>query len=159
MKFWKKFFAHSLLKKILQPNLKNSYKFMKAQISVEFLIIVGLGIAILSLYVLYSYNFFYSYKSNTEISMTKEALQKIAKNANFVFMQGKPAREKINICLPLSIKNCSIINNKTLSCTLQNNKEVFYDAEVDLVGSLPQTSGCWDLILSAKNGYVEINQT
>ena len=132
---------------------------MKAQVSTEFLIIVGLGIAIVSLYILYSYNFFYSYKTNTEISMTKEALQKIAKNANFVFIQGKPARQKINICLPPSVQNCSILNNKTLLCTLQNNKNVFYDSEVDLVGSIPNTSGCWNLILSAKNGYVEINQT
>jgi uncharacterized protein (UPF0333 family) len=132
---------------------------MKAQVSIELLIVVGIGIAIVSLYILYSYNFFYSYKSNTDISMTKEALQKIVQNANFVARQGEPARQKINICLPLSLQSCSILNNKTLLCTLQNNKEVFYDSEVDLTGNLPQTSGCWNLILSAKENYVEINQT
>ncbi|HIE41206.1 MAG TPA: hypothetical protein EYP80_00925 [Candidatus Aenigmarchaeota archaeon] len=131
---------------------------MKAQVSVEMLIIIGIGVAIISIYILYSYNFFYSYKINTDTTITREALEKIVKNAEFVFRQGEPARQEINICLPASIKNCSI-NNKTLSCSFQDNTQVFYDSKVNLNGSLPQTPGCWDLILISKDNFVEINQS
>ncbi len=127
---------------------------MRAQISVEFLIIVGLGIGLVSLYVLYGYDALYSYKINNEVSLVRSSLEKIAKTADFVAIQGKPARQKINICLPLSLDNCTV-NNKTLFCSLQGGKEIFYDSKIDLTGSLPG-SGCWDLILKAEENFVNI---
>ena len=131
---------------------------MKAQVSIELLTIVGIGIAILSIYILHSYNLFYYYKTNTDITLTKESLEKIAKNAEFVSYQGEPARQKINICFPSSLENCSIMNNKTLSCNLTTKDNVFYSSKVNLNGTLPQTPGCFDLILSAKDDFVEIKK-
>lgn len=129
---------------------------MKAQVSVEMLIVVGIGVALVSIYVLHSYNLFYYYKTNMDTTIAEDSLEKIAKNAEFVSYQGEPARQKINICLPSGVENCSILNNnKTLSCNL-TDKTVFYDSEVNLNGTLPQSSGCWDLILSSKNNFVEI---
>jgi len=127
---------------------------MKAQVSVEFLIIVGLGIGIISLYILYGYNALYSYKVNNDVSLVKNSLEKIAKTAEFVALQGKPAKEKIEVCFPLTLKNCSVIN-KTLSCSLNDGKEIYQDSEVNLKGTLPG-SGCWNLILKAEKNFVNI---
>jgi hypothetical protein len=134
---------------------------MKAQVSVELLVVVGVGLAIVSIYVLYSYNMFYSYKTNVDATITKESLQKIAKAAEFVLYQEEPARQKVNICLPSSIEGCYLrIDNLTLACNLTNRDyPLYYVSDVYLNGTLPQSSGCWDLILSAKDGYVQINQT
>ncbi len=130
---------------------------MKAQVSVELLVIVGIGVALVSIYVLHSYNLFYNYKTNMDNTIAKDALEKIAKKAEFVSYQGKPARQNINICFPSGIENCSILsNNRTLHCNMHEGKEVFYDSEVDLNGTVPQISGCWDLVISAKDNFVEI---
>ena len=127
---------------------------MDGQVSVELLIIVGIGVGMISLYILYGYNALYSYKVNNDISLVKNSLEKIAKNAEFVALQGKPAKEKIEICFPLTLKNCSV-NNKTLSCSLSNGKEIYQDSEVNLKGTLPG-SGCWNLILKADENFVNI---
>ncbi len=127
---------------------------MKAQVSVELLVVVGIGIAIISLYVIYGYDALYSYKMNNDISLVKNSLEKIANSAEEVSFQGEPAKQKINICLPLSLENCSI-SNKTLSCTLNSGKEIYQDSKVDLTGTLPG-SGCWDLILDAEENFINI---
>jgi len=127
---------------------------MKGQVSVELLIIIGIGVGIISLYIIYSYNALYSYKVNNDVSLVKSSLEKIAETANDVAFQGEPAKQKINICFPLILKNCSIVN-KTLSCYLNNGKEIHQDSKINLNGTLPG-SGCWDLVLEAKNGFVNI---
>ena len=127
---------------------------MKAQVSVEFMIVVGIGIAIISLYIIYGYNALYSYKVNNDISLVKNSLEKIAKTAENVAFQGKPAKQKINICFPLTLKNCSVIN-KTLSCSLNDGKEIYQDSKINLTGTLPD-SGCWDIILEAEENFVNI---
>ena len=129
---------------------------MKAQVSVEMLVVVGIGVAIVSIYTLHSYNLFYHYKTNMDHTIARDSLEKIAKNAEFVFYQGEPARQKINICFPSNTESCSILgDNRTLYCDL-GDEEVFYDSKVDLNGTLPQSSGCWDLILSVEGNFVEI---
>lgn len=127
---------------------------MKAQVSLEFLIVVGICVGIISLYIIYGYDALYSYKVNNDISLVKNSLEKIAKTADDISFQGKPAQQKINICFPLTLENCSV-TNKSLSCTLQNTQEIFYDSKVNLTGNLPG-SGCWDLILKAEDNFVNI---
>jgi len=127
---------------------------MKAQVSVEFLMVIGIGIIIVSSYVVYSYHAIYSYKVNTDISITKDALKKISENSNFVFQQGKPAKHTITICLPETITECSL-NNTVLACYL-GDKLIESTSEVNLTGWIPNTSGCYEIKLVAEDNYVNL---
>ena len=127
---------------------------MKAQVSVEFLIVVGIGIIIVSSYVLYSYNAIYSYKINTDVSITKDALKKISENSKFVFNQRKPAKHTITICLPETITNCSL-NNTILACYI-GDKLIEDTSEVNLTGWIPNNSGCYEIKLVAEDNYVNL---
>lgn len=136
---------------------------MKAQISVEYFIVLGIGIALLSTYLLSSYDTLYSNQVTNEISMTKESLEKIAKTADFVAMQGTPAKQKISVCFPVSIKNCTI-EGKTLDCSLFNGRQVYYDSKVNLTGQLPSGGGCYYLSIKAEENiqsetYINITLT
>ncbi|RLI99379.1 MAG: hypothetical protein DRP06_03585 [Candidatus Aenigmatarchaeota archaeon] len=109
---------------------------------------------IIASYTIYSYQAICSYKINTEISITNDALKKISENSKFVFNQKKPAKHTITICLPESITNCSI-NNTILSCYL-GDKLIEHTSEVNLTGWIPNISGCHEIKLVAENDYVDL---
>lgn len=127
---------------------------MKAQVSVEFLIIVGIGIIIISSYVIYSYQAIYSYKINTDISITKDSLKKIIENSKFVFNQRKPAKHTITVCLPETITNC-LLNNTLIICYL-GDKMIYETSEINLTGWIPNNSGCHEIKLVAEDNYVNL---
>ncbi|MCK4730057.1 MAG: hypothetical protein KAT28_01955 [Candidatus Aenigmarchaeota archaeon] len=127
---------------------------MKAQVSIEFLMVVGIGIIIVSSYVVYSYHAIYSYKINTDVSITKDALKKISENSNFVFNQRKPAKHTITICLPETITGCSL-NNTILACHI-GDKMIYETSEVNLTGWIPNNSGCYEIKLVAEDTYVNL---
>ncbi len=127
---------------------------MKAQVSVEFLIVVGIGIIIISSYVIYSYNAVYSYKINTDISITKDSLKKITENSKFVFNQRKPAKHTITVCLPETITNCSL-NDTIITCYL-GDKMIYEVSEINLTGWIPNSSGCHKIKLIAEDNYVAL---
>jgi uncharacterized protein (UPF0333 family) len=133
---------------------------MKAQIYVEFLIVVGIGLALVSALILASYSTVASYQKNNDELLAKNSLEKIALAAEFVSFQGSPARQKIHVCFPASISGCEVLeDNRTISCGSNTGNPIMHTGTVDMDGVVP-SSGCWYLILSAVDsdgGYVDIS--
>ena len=115
---------------------------MKAQVSIEFLVLVGLGLLIISIYTLYGYDILSSYKQNSDTSLTYQSIEKIVRTAEYLYSQGEPAKQRIYTCFPLSLENCSIMNNNTILCYLNNKKEISSESTVQLNGTTFQKSGC-----------------
>lgn len=131
-------------------------EFMKGQVSVEMLIVIGLGITLVGIYAIYGYASVDSYKKGNDDSLIKDSLEKVAETSRFVALQGSPARQKINICFPLSFNNCSI-SGSTISCLLTNGQTIDQDAGTAVNGTLPKGSGCWDVVAEAQDNFVNLS--
>lgn len=131
-------------------------EFMKGQVSVEMLVVVGLGLTLVGLYAIYGYASIDSYKKGNDAFVIKDSLYKIAETSKFVALQGSPARQKITICFPLSFNNCSI-SGTTISCLLTNGQTIYQDAGTAINGTLPKGSGCWDIVAQAQTGFVNLS--
>jgi uncharacterized protein (UPF0333 family) len=129
---------------------------MKGQVSVEMLIVFGLGITIVGIYLMYSYSSIDAYKKGNDEFLMKSSLEKISEASKFVFQQGEPARQRINVCFPISFSNCSI-STGTITCFLRSGQRVEQDMGVSINGALPETSGCWDIQVQAEAGFVNLS--
>ncbi|MBN2095262.1 MAG: hypothetical protein JW727_04390 [Candidatus Aenigmarchaeota archaeon] len=129
---------------------------MKGQISVEMLIVVGLGMLIVSIYILYGYASIDSYKKGNDQFLLKDSLEKIATTAKFVALQGEPAKQTVNVCFPMSLETCSVYNT-TLQCSLRTGEYIYQDSEVVLNGTMPGISGCWNIVVEANPAFVNLS--
>jgi len=129
---------------------------MKGQVSVEMLIVIGLGIAIIGLYTVYSYASMDSYKKGNDEFLMKDSLEKIAETSKFVAFQGEPAKQQVNVCFPLSYKNCTLYGF-TISCFLSSGREILQYSDVNITGAMPSSSGCWDIEVQASGDVVNLS--
>jgi uncharacterized protein (UPF0333 family) len=130
---------------------------MKAQASVEYLVIIGLALAILMPIILYSNQNLISYKEDVKLSSAKSAVNKLAESANWVYSQGPPARLTVNICIPDGVEEISL--NSILMFKVRTSagvSDVYHETVPTLNGSIPTNSGCYFISLVAYNDYVKI---
>ncbi len=130
---------------------------MNGQVSVEMLIVIGLGLVIVGIYAIYGYASIDSYSKGSDELLMRDSLEKVGETAKFVSLQGIPAKQQINICLPASFRGCSHLNGSAeLACNLTGNRIIQHDAGANVNGTLPSISGCWNLAIEAKAGYVNL---
>ena len=86
---------------------------MKAQVAVEYLIIVSIAFMILIPLVLYLNQTFIGYSDDSKLSKADETAKKIAHTADWVYSQGPPAKQTIEIFIPKDVDEISL-NNKTI---------------------------------------------
>lgn len=120
------------------------------------LIVVGFGLVLVGVYVIYGFASVDSYKKGNDFFLTRDSLEKIGETANFVSLQGYPAKQEVNVCFPMSLSNCSV-SNDTISCSLRDGQIVYYTSSVYLNGTLPDNSGCWNVLVEAHDGAVNLS--
>jgi len=129
---------------------------MNGQVSVEMLIVVGLGIALVGIYIIYGYSSVDAYRKGNDEFLMKDSLEKISETAKFVANQGEPARQQIDVCFPVSLDNCSITTG-TITCFLKGGQRVQQAVGVSINGTLPASAGCWELVIQATSGFVNLS--
>lgn len=132
---------------------------MKAQVALEYLVIVSVALLILVPLVLYANQMFLGYKENTRISLAKNAVKKIGEHADWVYSQGRPARNEIQVYMPDGIEEASLENNEILLKikTSAGTSDIFYRTVSPLNGSIPYNSGYYIISLVAFQNYVNIS--
>lgn len=126
----------------------------KAQVALEYLMVVGLVVLLLTpfwIYIsLYSSDIEFSFK--TEYART--AVNRITDAADFVHVQGIPAKVRLKIYFPKGIDSVSVNGNK-VSITLLDNT-IYSESIADLAGDLPITEGYHYITIKSEGGYVDI---
>ena len=131
----------------------------KAQVSMEYLVIVGFVAVIVLPMIL----IFYTYADCTEDEIISNQVQKIGlkigDSAEAVYYLGEPSRTKIRSYFPKKISNISIGSNEITF--IVNTKEgvdhiVIY-TQVPVSGSLDTHSGYHNINIRSRGSYVEIS--
>lgn len=132
---------------------------MKAQVALEYLIIVAIALVILLPLVLYANQMFVGYKENTRISLAKNAVKKLGESADWVYSQGQPAKLTLEIYMPEGIEEASLGSNEILLKikTSAGISDIFYRTISPLNGSIPNNSGYYKISLVAFQNYVNIS--
>ena len=131
---------------------------MKGQAAIEYMVIIGIALLILTPILYYSGKSFSNYKEDTNILSARNTVEKIGENADWICAQGSPARVQINVHMPEDIIEASL-ENRTVLLRIESTsgaKEVFYESVCDLQGELPVKEGFYYLALVAVDNYVNI---
>jgi uncharacterized protein (UPF0333 family) len=130
----------------------------RAQISMEFLIIMSFAIAI-TIPLLLTY---YEYSRNANIRIKTEQVDKIARemvnNAESVYYTGAPSKTTMKVYLPEGVESVEI-NQRSIVFKVKfygNISEISYSSNVNLSGTMSNHQGIHNIAIEAKDGYVEI---
>jgi uncharacterized protein (UPF0333 family) len=132
---------------------------MKSQVAVEYLIIVSVAFMILIPTILYLNQTFTGYNDDNKLSKASETVKKIGQTADWVYSQGPPAKQTIEIFIPKDLEEISL-NNKTVLFKVRTSagvSDVFYESVAPLNGTLPSNSGYYFISLTAFQNYVNIS--
>jgi len=132
---------------------------MKSQVAVEYLIIVSVAFMILIPTILYLNQSFIGYSDDNKLSKASETVKKIGQTADWVYSQGPPAKQTIEIFIPKDLEEISL-NNKTVLFKVRTSagvSDIFYESVAPLNGTLPSNSGYYFISLTAFQDYVNIS--
>jgi hypothetical protein len=132
----------------------------KAQVSFEYLVIMGFVTVILIL--ILSISIFYSSSVEDQIKVTQmnNYANKIISSAESVFYSGKPSKATITAYLPKDVKEIEILDNSlVISIQTSNgiNKRAF-ESNVPISGNLTISRGLKKIKIEAQESEAVISQ-
>ena len=131
---------------------------MKLQIAMEYILIVGLVLIFLTPLWIYTQSMKSSMSLDIYASYAKNAADKIAEAANFVYYQGKGSKISIDIYIPPYVNNTVIANN-TVIIRLARGKQIMDLSSIsnaEINGTIPLTEGKYIIGLESMGDYVQI---
>lgn len=131
---------------------------MKLQVAVEYILIIGLSLAILIPYIAYLTQVAQSYKEENALLTAKNSLEKLGQSIDWVYYQGEPAKIEIEILIPENVESMEIINNTIIwkVRTSAGVSDIYYTSVANISGNLPTKSGYYKMVIEAKAYGVEI---
>ena len=135
----------------------------KAQVSIEYLALIGIALLILGPVLVYATAVVGNSQNQLKISTARNAVDRIGDAADLVYVEGQPAQTSIQILLPDSTNSCGILNaGKTIQCVLStasSTVNVFRDTNALLnstAWNLPSAGGYYNVKIIAGVGGVII---
>jgi len=132
----------------------------KLQAAFEYLAIVS--IVLVFMIPIWIYVTSTQHETTTELTLTyaKNAANQIVDASNLVYSQGPPAKVSINVHIPYSIENITIVNN-TINVKVRIDSgitDIFAFSTSQLNGSLPEDQGYYWIEVEAKDNFVQIER-
>lgn len=132
---------------------------MKAQVALEYIIIVGIVLAFLI--PVWSYLAAANTQASESLaaSQAQAAAQKIASAADLVYTQGPPSQIKTEVFFPNGMSGASL-NDSTVIIQVYSAgsvSDVVATSLANFTGSIPQSAGLYQLTIKAVNQVVDIS--
>ena len=131
---------------------------MKAQVSVEYMLVMGFA-ALMTIPLLLIY---YTYSSDTSDSVAvSQALQiarRIVDSSESVYYLGKPSQTTLKLNFPERIYSTNLSNREVVFKIKTKNgiTDIVQVSSVNMSGSLPTSQGIHIITVKAEEGYVQI---
>ncbi len=130
---------------------------MKAQVALEYLLIIALGSAIVI--PIFYYSIIYSSESVIN-AQAQDAVNTLAKAADHVYSLGSGSSTKVLITIPQNIKNSSV-DGKFIVLQLKLSSgiaDIKATTRTDVNGSIPTIAGTYTMLLNMTGTAVEIKK-
>jgi hypothetical protein len=125
---------------------------MKAQVSVEFMIIFGIALGFAIPVWIYVYSMQQSAGEELSISYAKNAASQIASASDLVYTQGPPAKVRLNVYIP---SKTEVIFRMASSAGFS---DVFSISLAELNGTLSISEGMRWISVESKGDFVQITE-
>jgi len=130
----------------------------KAQISMEYLVIVGfVAVIVIPMIII-----FYTYAGRTEDQIVSNQIQKIGlklgDSSESMYYLGEPSRTKVRAYFPKNINSITVGNNEIVFIvnTKQGVDHIVIYSTVPISGSIDPHSGYHNMNIQSRGSYVEI---
>ncbi len=130
---------------------------MKAQVSLEYLIILSIAFLILIPAVLYANSMLLSSKKELRNKLGESLVERLAENADWVYSLGPPSRVKINVYVPELVEYINISDYKILLKFKDSSEPIFKITKANVTGYLPREEGYYHILISAEQNCVNIS--
>lgn len=130
-----------------------------AQVSMEYLIIMGFVTMIIIVILGIALTYSGSIQDNIKVTQVNNFANKIIASAESVFYYGEPSKSSISVYLPEGVKEIQIIENTIfISLTTSSGlNKIGFSSEVPINGSLTISPGIKRIEISADDEQVNIN--
>jgi uncharacterized protein (UPF0333 family) len=123
----------------------------KGQYSVEYTIIIGIGLGIIAAFLIYITFFYGSFSLSSSASQIKTLSDTIANHVNYIASEGPGSMQTFPITLPLLQQQYSFFCGDIIKLQTTTELGVSKPGE-NVSGMLPLTSGTFDAFARAENG-------
>ena len=129
----------------------------EAQISVEYLVIIGFVTVITIPLIIIYYTF--TQESNEEIasSQISQIVKKVVDAAESVYYVGEPSQTTLRINVPDGVVSADLSSGKEVVFRIRSGKgeaDIVQTTSVNISGSLPVNKGTYAITLKAMSNYV-----
>ena len=134
---------------------------MKAQVSVEYLIIVSFAIMVLIPYILYLNDLSQSYSESNKLTVAKNSVDKLGQTVDWVFSQGEGAKTRIDVLVPEGVESIEFIG-RTISWKVRTSagvSDVYYIAVANVTGSMSTSPGYRNVLVQAFRDGVNVSSS
>ncbi|NIO23054.1 MAG: hypothetical protein GTN38_03455 [Candidatus Aenigmarchaeota archaeon] len=134
---------------------------MRAQTAFEYMVIAMIILGFLVPIWLYVSQVQNESAETLALTYAKNAVKKIAENADLVYSQRLGAKVKVGVYIPNGVEEINI-TGKTVIMKVYSSSgvvDIFETSAANLNGSLPTTSGFHWILIEAKGDYVQIDMS
>jgi hypothetical protein len=133
---------------------------MKAQVSVEFMIIFGIALGFAIPVWIYVYSMQQSAGEELSISYAKNAASQIASASDLVYTQGPPAKVRLNVYIPSKTEVINITGKEIIfrMASSAGFSDVFSISLAELNGTLSISEGMRWISVESKGDFVQITE-
>ena len=131
---------------------------MRAQVAVEYMILIGFVLMILIPFTLYSYDLSLRYSEEKAIRDARDSVEKLGQLSDWICSQGPPAKVVTQIYIPNRIETIEI-HDRIINFKLRVSSgvsDVYYITTCNVSGTLPLTEGYINAELEARGDGVVI---
>lgn len=133
---------------------------MKGQAATEYLMIMGIALAILIPLFVFVQDYISDSKTDLRISAVKDSLQTLSDTSEMAYYQGYPAKITVNVFIPEGVVKTNI-SDKSFLITLQTpggESDMVAVTDAPVNGSLPTKPGSYKIEVRAlEKGYVNVS--
>jgi hypothetical protein len=138
---------------------------MRGQAAIEWMVILGLGLMVLSAMIAMNNDTYSSFKGNFKVSKVKGSLNELKNAVDFVFSQGKDARTRVLITVPASVNitvgTVSSGRGQIAANVFVDGKQEFFDVytEANITGAIPDKEGSYCMEVECLGEVVNITRS
>lgn len=130
---------------------------MKAQASLEYVIIVSIALLILIPAILYANDIIISSKKELRRRLAENTVEIIAENSDWVNSLGPPSVVIVRIYVPDLVEYINISDFK-ISLKFKNSEEIISkETRANVTGFIPSDEGYYNILIAAQENFVNIS--
>lgn len=136
--------------------LMKATKIAKAQISIEYILLIGLILAAVLPIFYYSFT---TINNHTKMNKASMVTIKVVETADMLYALGPGSQEAIVIEIPSGVENITIRNNEiNLKLRIFTKvSDIFAVSKVNMTGTILVKPGLWHILMKNENNTIQIS--